>query len=253
MEPFPKLSRFRPAMTWDNHFLDALPAAVIDALEPHIKRIKLRRHQPLVQVDESVEHVVLPIDSIVSVIAVMGDGREVESRTIGRESGFGLLHAIGSRLAFERVTVQVPGDAWQIPVARLAAAALSHPLLVHAIVGHAQATIVQSTQSTACNALHAADARLCRWLAMTQNRLGGVQIVPLTQEHLAIMVGVQRTTITALALDLQARGVINYRRGKIAILDRPALLRGACECYTVIEDSCGKILSGYRAEEVAPA
>jgi CRP-like cAMP-binding protein len=233
-------------MIWENHFLDALHMDVIDALRPHIKRIKLRRHQPIVQVDETVTNVVLPVDSIVSVIAVMGDGREVESRTIGRESGFGLLHALGSRFAFERVTVQVPGDAYQVPVSRLAELARLHPSLVGAIVGHAQATIVQATQSTACNALHAADGRLCRWLAMTQDRLGG-DIVPLTQEHLAIMVGVQRTTVTALALELQARGVIHYRRGNIAILDRPALLEGSCECYGAIEHACGKILASYKA------
>lgn len=237
-------------MMWNNHFLDALEAEVVESLAPHIKRVKIRRHQPIVQVDETVTTVVLPIDSIVSVIAVMGDGREVESRTIGCESGFGLLHALGSRLAFERVTVQVSGEAYQIPVSRLAEVARQHPALVAAIVGHAQMTIVQATQSTACNALHSAEARLCRWLAMTQDRLGG-DIVPLTQEHLAVMVGVQRTTVTALALDLQVRGVINYRRGKIAILDRPTMLRCACECYGIIESAGARILRSYKASGVA--
>lgn len=237
-------------MSWENHFLDALHLDVIEALQPHLKRVKLRRHQPIVQFGETVAHVVLPVDSIVSVIAVMGDGREVESRTIGRESGFGLLNALGSRLTFERVTVQVPGDAYQIPVARLAELSRVHPSLVNAIVGHAQATIIQATQATACNALHSAEARLCRWLAMTQNRLGG-DVVPLTQEHLAVMVGVQRTTVTALALDLQARGIINYRRGNIAILDRPALLRCSCECYDIIENTCARILDSYTARGAA--
>lgn len=239
-------------MAWENHFLDALHMDVIDGLRPSIKRIRLRRGQSIAQFGEAVANVVLPVDSIVSVIAVMGDGREVESRTIGRESGFGLLNALGSRLAFERVTVQAPGDAYQLPVARLAELARIHPSLVNAIVGHAQATIIQTTQATACNALHSAEARLCRWLAMTQNRLGG-DIVPLTQEHLAVMVGVQRTTVTALALDLQARGVINYRRGKIAILDRPALLRCACECYGIIESTGARILDSYRSREAAAA
>lgn len=239
-------------MKWFNHFLDAQSATVIEALQPHIKRVKLKRYQPIVQVDEQVSHVVLPIDAVVSVIAVMGDGREVESRTIGRESGFGLLHTLGSRTAFERVVVQVPGEAWQIPVARLAELAWVHPSLVSAIVGHAQATIVQATQATACNAIHSAEARLCRWLAMTQDRIGGDN-VPLTQEHLAIMVGVQRTTITALALDLQARGVINYRRGNIAVLDREALTGGACECYGIIQDACDRILSTFQPSEVQTA
>jgi CRP-like cAMP-binding protein len=233
-------------MSWSNHFLNALQPEVIEALRPHIKRVKLQRHQLIVEVDETVAHVILPIDSIVSVIAVMGDGREIESRTIGCESGFGLLHALGSRVALERVVVQVTGDAYQIPVGKLAELSRQHPSLIGAIVAHAQATIVQATQSTACNALHSAEARLSRWLAMTQDRLSG-DVVPLTQEHLAVMVGVQRTTVTALALDLQARGIINYRRGNIAILDREALLRGSCECYDIITRASAKILASFKS------
>lgn len=238
-------------MSWSNHFLDALHADVIDALRPHIKRIKLQRHQQIIEADETVTHVVLPIDSIISVIAVMGDGREIESRTIGCESGFGLLHALGSRIALERVVVQVPGEAHQIPVAKLTELSRHNPAVVGAIVAHAQATIVQATQSTACNALHSAEARLSRWLAMTQDRLSG-DVVPLTQEHLAVMVGVQRTTVTALALDLQARGIINYRRGNIAILDRDALLRNSCECYEIITRASAKILASFKTPSAAP-
>jgi CRP-like cAMP-binding protein len=233
-------------MSWSNHFLDALQPEVIDPLRPHIKRIKVQRHQPIVDADETVSHVVLPITCIISVIAVMGDGREIESRTIGCESGFGLLHALGSRIALERVVVQVPGEAYQIPVAKLTELSRHYPALVGAIVAHAQATIVQATQSTACNALHSAEARLSRWLAMTQDRLSG-DMVPLTQEHLAVMVGVQRTTVTALALDLQARGIINYRRGNITILDRDALLRNSCECYEIISKASAKILASFKA------
>jgi CRP-like cAMP-binding protein len=101
-------------------------------------------------------------------------------------------------------------------------------------VRHAQASLLQAAQSTACNTLHRAEQRLCRWLLLTQDRLGGSEVVPLTQEHLAIMLGVQRTTITAVASGLQERGVIAYARGKINILDRPALERCACECYQAI-------------------
>jgi CRP-like cAMP-binding protein len=236
-------------MSWNNHFLDALQPDVVDLLRPSIKLLKLRRNQPLAQQDEPLTHVTLPITAIISVVVVMGDGRQVESRTIGRESAFGLLHVLGSRLTFERVTCQLPGEAYQIPIAALAKAAAEQPSLVAAIVGHAQAAITQATQATACNALHSAEGRLCRWLAMTQDRLGA-DVVPLTQEHLAIMVGVQRTTITALALDLQGRGLIDYKRGKITVLDRPALLRNSCECYDAIQDMAGKILKTYQTHPV---
>ena len=122
------------------------------------------------------------------------------------------------------------------------AAAKSHAL-TQAIVRHAQATIVQTAQFMACNALHQAPPRLCRWLLMTQDRLGGADILPLTQEHLAIMLAVQRTTVTALAAGLQADGLISYSRGKIRILDRAGLKRRSCECYGVLTESVQRILN----------
>ena len=109
------------------------------------------------------------------------------------------------------------------------------------VVRHAQASLLQAAQSTACNTLHRAEQRLCRWLLLTQDRLGS-DVVPLTQEHLAIMLGVQRTTVTATASQLQERGVIAYSRGKIRVLDREAMKRCACECYEAIQQGASIIL-----------
>ncbi|MDB5465481.1 MAG: transcriptional regulator, Crp/Fnr family, partial [Phenylobacterium sp.] len=106
---------------------------------------------------------------------------------------------------------------------------------------------IQSAQSTACNTLHSAEQRLCRWLLLTQDRLRS-EVVPLTQEHLAIMLGVQRTTVTAVASQLQGRGAISYVRGKITIRDRPDLLRGACECYEAIQRGAAAMLDVPEAE-----
>lgn len=228
-------------MAWSNHFLDSLPANAVAEIERDLERLSLVRNELIVEVDMPVRRVILPVNSIISVIAVMENGDAVESRTIGKEGGFGLLHAIGSRTSFERVIVQVPGEAWAISVDALAQASRRLPWLVEAIVGHAQATIVQTANLTACNALHAAEPRLCRWLLMTADRLDS-DIVPLTQEHLGIMLGVQRTTVTALASSLQDRKVISYRRGRIKLLDRRALKHCACECYTNITGSVRTIL-----------
>jgi CRP-like cAMP-binding protein len=232
--------RYR-AMTWANHFLDALDEADVRALRPHLTRVTLARNDILDEPGEPVGHVYLPIDCILSVVTVMRSGAQVESRTIGRESGYGLLHALGSSISFERMLVQVGGEAWRLPVKPLREAAVSSKALLQSIVQHAQASIIQSAQSTACNSLHAAEQRLCRWLLMTQDRLGS-DMVPLTQEHLAIMLGVQRTTVTAIASHLQDRGAISYVRGKITVLDRPALERGACECYRAIEHGVAQML-----------
>jgi CRP-like cAMP-binding protein len=224
-----------------NHFLDSLEASDLAALQPLIKRVDLKRDAVLTKAGHAVTRAWLPIDCIASVITVMQDGRHVESRTIGRESGFGLLHALGSDMSFEEVICQVAGQAYAIGLADLSHAAARSPLLVRQIVRHAQATIVHSAQGTGCNALHDVRQRLCKWLLLTQDRLRSAQL-PLTQEHLSIMLGVQRTTITMVASQMQKDGHIAYSRGKVTIMDRDAVLKGSCECYEAIENSVEKLL-----------
>lgn len=221
-------------MAWENHFLDSLSPADQRELRPHVAPVNLTRNEVLDEVDQPIGQIYLPVDAILSVVTVMRSGAQVESRTIGRESGYGLLHALGSPLAFERMIVQVGGTAWRISLAVMRQAALASPSLVKTIVHHAQASDAQAAQNIACNSLHPAEQRLCRWLLLTQDRLGS-DIVPLTQEHLSIMLGVQRTTVTAIASQLQERGAISYVRGKITIVDRAALTNCACECYHAIE------------------
>jgi CRP-like cAMP-binding protein len=228
----------------ENHFLTSLSRADRAALAPHLHQVELVRNEVLAENGEIFGQAHLPAGSIISVVTTMRDGRSVESRTIGRESGFGMLHALGSRLSYELVTVQVGGPAWRISLDALASAARESPSLVKAIVVHGQATVVQSAQQVACNALHAVDARLCRWLLLTQDRLGS-DVLPLTQEHLSIMLGVQRTTVTAAALHLQGKGLIAYSRGKIRVLERQGLLNCACECYDATEQAIGRILNSF--------
>ncbi|HEY8571967.1 Crp/Fnr family transcriptional regulator [Phenylobacterium sp.] len=228
-------------MAWDNHFLDSLDAADTAALRPHLEEVDLVRNVVLDEAGSPITTVYLPSSCILSVVTVMKDGSQVESRTIGSESGYGLLHALGSPLSFERMTVQVSGRAWRLPLEALRAASENSRALRRAIVHHAQATIIQSSQATACNSLHGAEQRLCRWLLLTQDRLGS-DVLPLTQEHLSIMLGVQRTTVTALASELQARGFISYVRGKITVNDRPALERCTCECYGAMQRGAAELL-----------
>lgn len=229
-------------MAWDNHFLDSLEAKELSGLAPSLIQVTIERNQLLDDAGKSVAFIYLPIDCILSVLTVMKDGSQVESRTIGREGGYGLLQALGSPLSYERTLCQVGGRAWRTPLTELRKAAERSVKLRDAIVRHAQASLLQAAQSTACNTLHRAEQRLCRWLLLTQDRLGGSEVVPLTQEHLAIMLGVQRTTITALASQLQDRGVIAYARGRIRILDRGGLERCTCECYAAIRRGAAQML-----------
>ena len=228
-------------MAWENHFLNSLADEDLARLRDDLVEVKLERSQLLDEAGRPVSHVYLPADCILSVLTVMRNGDQVESRTIGRESGYGLLQAIGTEISYERTVAQVGGRCWRLPLGALRSAAEASPGLRSAIVRHAQATAIQASQSTACNTLHRAQQRLCRWLLLTQDRLNS-DVLPLTQEHLAIMLGVQRTTVTATASQLQARGLIRYSRGRIRVLDRDGLLSCACECYEAIQSGAEMIL-----------
>jgi len=232
-------------MLWDNHFLDSLDRQDLARIEPGLSEVTVDRNQLLDEAGQRVRYVYLPRDCILSVLTVMHDGGQVESRTIGREGGYGLLQAIGSPISYERTICQVGGRAWQATLETLRSAADVSPALREAIVRHAQASLLQAAQSTACNTLHRAEQRLCRWLLLTQDRLAS-DVLPLTQEHLAVMLGVQRTTVTAVASQLQARGSIAYSRGKIRVLDRSALERCTCECYAAIERGVAMMLDDRR-------
>lgn len=242
-----RIPKRRPAfrvvigMAWENHFLDSLSDADIARLRADLTEVELTRDQQLDDEGQRIAFAYLPINCVLSVLIVMRDGSEVESRTIGCESGYGLLQALGSRVSFERTLAQVGGRSWRLPIEVLRQTATERPGIREAIVRHAQATLLQASQSTACNTLHRAEQRLCRWLLLTDDRLSS-EILPLTQEHLAIMLGVQRTTVTATASSLQERGVITYSRGRIRILDRPALERCACECYEAIRLGTARML-----------
>lgn len=232
----------------ENRFLSTLGRADAARLGPALRLRTLARDDLVASEGRPVERVFLPVNCILSVIAVLRDGREVETRTIGFEGGYGLLHALGSPMSYERVIAQVPGDAYELPLAALAQAAQDSPSLVNQIVSFAQASLIQSAQTTACNAIHNAEQRMCRWLLMSQDRLG-CDILPLTQEHLSIMLGVQRTTVTAIAKDLQGRGLIANGRGRIRIIDRGGLQRIVCECYEALEAGVAQMVGFSPAEQ----
>lgn len=228
-------------MAVGNLFLRHLRAQDLELLKPELRKVDLAINKVITEEGAEIQTALLPINAIISVITVMRDGRTVESRTLGRESGFGLLHALGSPYAFERVVVQIGGEAWAVPVQALARLAIASPDALKTIGQFAQSSLVQSTVALACNALHDVESRLCRWLLMTQDRLES-DLLPLTQEHLSTMLAVQRTTVNAAARRLQDRGAVRYSRGRIRILDRGMLLRFSCECYEQIEESARRLI-----------
>lgn len=224
-----------------SHFLDSLSEENFNLLRPSLVAVDLARNVSICLPGSEVDCVWFPTTAVLSVVAILATGQEVEACTIGHESAYGLLNALGSPTALDRVFAQVPGAAIKLPATRLKAAAALSISITDLIVRHAQANVAQIQQSVACNATHGVEARLCRWLLMTQDRTRSDRL-PLTQEFLGFMLGVQRTTVTGVARALQAAGLIRYSRGQIEILDRNGLKAGACECYSSVLEKHAQLL-----------
>jgi DNA-binding MarR family transcriptional regulator len=182
-----------------------------------------------------------PSSAGLSIVSVMGDGTSVECATVGFEGAVGLLPALSGSVSSNRTFVQLTGSGISIPAASLRKRAAESPDFVDLLLRFAQMVIAQEEQSVACNALHGPEARLARWILQTQDRLN-TRPMPLTQEYLAIMLGVQRTTVSASASQLREEGLIRYSRGQLEILDRPRLERRSCECYEAVKQLHSRLL-----------
>jgi CRP-like cAMP-binding protein len=211
------------------------------ALEPALASVTLRSGEVLYEPDYEVDWVYFPCTAVLSVVTVMKDGRTVESDTIGRESAAGILAALGGAVSTSRTFTQIPGEVVRLSASRLRRQANESVNLRRLLVRHALANLAQAHQSVACIALHDVGARVCRWLLMSQDRTASDE-VRLTQQYLAIMVGVQRTTITRLLSELAALNIIRKSRGRIDILDRARLAAQACECYETVQANLERLI-----------
>ena len=250
----PVARRFDPAKV--NRFLAALPAPDLALLAPHLRAVSLDRGAMLHDAGDEIEHVYFPHSGMVSLVAVLQSGATVETMTVGRGGVVGVTAGFGSRAAFGRAIVQLPGVAARMPRAQFHAAAKDSNAIHELAVGYNDLLIGQIQQSVACNALHMLEARLCRWLLQTHDCVDG-DAIPLTQEFLGQMLGVRRTTVTVAARLLQSAGMIRYRRGLVQVVDRPALEEIACECYAVVKRHTDRLFppppGGDRDRLVPPA
>jgi CRP-like cAMP-binding protein len=225
-----------------NRLLAALSQRDFAVLEPHLEPIALARGKVLFEPGDDVTTTYFPCHrTMASLLIVTRDGREVEAATIGREGAVGGIVSEGHKPAFGRAVVQIPGAAYAISTSHLEAAKTGSPRFGDLFSRYADALLAQMMQGVACNALHRADERCARWLLATHDRAGD-NIIHLTHESLAEMLGVQRTTVTAVTGDLQARGLIRTHRGGVEVIDRPGLERAACECYAAVEEHFARLL-----------
>ena len=217
-----------------NLLLATFSAEVRALLEPFAETVELEVGDTILQRGENVTGSLFPLgETMVSLIVELRDGRTIEAASIGREGAVGGIISCGQVPAFARARVQVGGPALRVPMSALEDAKRRSEFLANLFCRYSDYLLSQVMQAGACNAFHSIQERAARWLLTAQDRAG--DRIELTQEALAGLLGVQRTTINAVVRNLQDEGLIGVRRGAITVTDRARLKTRACECYSVLE------------------
>jgi CRP-like cAMP-binding protein len=181
-------------------------------------------------------HAYFICSGVASVVVTMPEGGSAELVLVGREGVVGALDILGPSPTPAQCFIQMEATGLRIKLDDLRRMFHDHEELRRLILEFVQQQAVTLGQLAACNKLHEAEERLARWMAMSRDRMDS-NTMAMTQEFLADMLGTRRTTVTLVAGNLQRRGLIDYRRGRVTVLDRAALEAAACDCYRVTKDA----------------
>lgn len=224
-----------------NRLLASLPDADYQALLPHLEPMAMPLGLAVYESGGLQGFVVFPTDSVVSLLYVLEDGASTEIAVTGREGLVGISLFMGGETTPSRAVVQSAGHGYRVRAAVLKKHFEARGELQHLLLRFTQALITQMTQTAVCNRHHAVEQQLCRWLLLMLDRLSAPEL-RMTQELIANMLGVRREGVTEAAGKLQALGLIEYRRGRISVLDRPGLEARVCECYAVVKREYDRLL-----------
>jgi CRP-like cAMP-binding protein len=227
----------------DNRLLGLLPPSDYERLRPHLRRIPLEYRQSLYRANKPIGFIYFIETGVGSLVNTMANGEAAEVGTIGNEGMVGLPLVWGDDRAPTSVYVQVPGVGLRIKSTLFTRELARSASMRTVMLRYGHAFFNQVAQSAACNHFHSIEQRCCRWMLMTHDRMQSDQFL-LTQEFLAMMLGVQRTGVTGAAGGLQRAGLIRYVRGNVTILDRRGLERLSCECYRVSKKEFDRLLGG---------
>ena len=217
-----------------NRLLATLPKNEYKRLSPRLKSVSLVLGEVLYEPGDAIKYVYFPNDSIISLIAKLSETSWLEVGMVGNEGMAGLAIFMGVSFSPTRALVQGAGTAMRMSSAAVRTEANRLGSLHHLLHRYSHSLLTQVSQSSACNRFHLVEARLARWLLMTNDRLAAKEF-PLTQEFLSTMLGVRREGVSKAAGALQAGKLIRYSRGVITILNRRGLEAKSCHCYAIIK------------------
>jgi CRP-like cAMP-binding protein len=224
-----------------NLVLAALPAHDISLLLPHLRTVELPQEMVLFEAGDAISRVLFPHGGVVSLVVELASGEMIEAAMIGREGVVGGLSALDSKISISRAIVQIAGSASSVDVDHVRQLGEQSVTFRTTLIKHEQVLLAQSQQSAACNATHTIEARLSRWLLRCRDLIGSEDLA-LTQEFIAQMLGVRRTSVSIVAHTLQQAGLIRYKRGHIRVLDLEGLRESACECYWTVKSLSDRLI-----------
>jgi CRP-like cAMP-binding protein len=224
-----------------NHLLDALPKSDYERLAPHLELIPLPLGDVLYESGGRLGYVYFPTTCIISMLYVMEDGASAEIAIVGNEGVLGVSLFMGGETTPSRAVVQCAGYGFRLKAQLLKNEFARFGPMMHLMLRYTQALITQMSQTAVCNRHHSVDQQLCRWLLLSLDRLASNEI-SMTQELIANMLGVRREGVTEAAGRLQKAGLINYRRGRITVINRPGVEARSCECYKVVKTEFDRLL-----------
>jgi CRP-like cAMP-binding protein len=223
-------------------------------LEQDLERMELATGQVLNACGAPLRHVYFPASATVSLVSITADGGSAEVAVVGCEGMVGVGAFMGNACALNDAVVQRPGCAWRMSTAAVLHHTRRSSEFMQQLLGYTQALFTDLAQASACTRHHGLDQQLCRWMLQHLDRQDGLDL-RITHERMARLLGVRREGVTYAALKLQKEGVIDYRRGRIAVLDRKGLEARACECYGVVRRAYARLAggpdSGHRAHPQA--
>lgn len=229
-----------------NSLLAALPVSDKKRIFSRIKLVELGLGEVIYQSGQLLDYVYFPTDSIISMLYVMRDGSSAEISVVGYEGMAGVAAFMGGESTPNQAVVQSSGFAYRMSSEELKAEFDAYAGVRALMLRFTQALFTQMSQTAVCNRHHSIDQQLCRWLLMSLDRLSDNRLT-MTQELIANMLGVRREGVTEAAGKLQKLGVIQYYRGHITVIDRPALEALCCECYAVVRRETDRLASYYDA------
>jgi CRP-like cAMP-binding protein len=235
--------------TFRNRLLGALPPGEVRRLKPHLELFELTKGEVIYNAGDTICYAYFPERGMISMLSTTSGGDTIGVGVAGFEGMIGGALALKGRQIPFRAVVQIPGLAWRIR-AEILREEFRHCGATHDLMLlHTNAVLTQVTQSAVCNHFHTARQRLCRWLLVSLDH-SEQDTLPLTQEYISMILGIQRSRVAAITSGLQRQGLISYRWGRLKILDRAGLEAASCECYRVDKATTITSLKNYISQFV---